>query len=80
MNQTITIPKTVFQNLIERINKLESAVFGKKKEQFPDEYVVLSERAKKRYKKMDEDFKKGRNVYSFTDADDALKFLLSDKR
>lgn len=80
MNQTITLPKTVFENLIERINRLESVVFGKKKEKFPDEYVVLSDRAKKRYKKMDKDFKKGKNVYSFDNSDDALQFLLSDKR
>jgi len=30
MNQTITLPKSVFEELIERITRLEAAVFGKK--------------------------------------------------
>ncbi len=80
MVQTITLPKTVIENLLNRINRLESAVFGEKKGQFPSEYVKLSPKAKSRYKKMEEDFKKGRNVYRFDNSEDALKFLLSDKR
>jgi hypothetical protein len=30
MSQTITLPKSVFEELIERLNRLEAAVFGKK--------------------------------------------------
>jgi hypothetical protein len=30
MSQTITLPKSVFEELIERITRLEAAVFGKK--------------------------------------------------
>ena len=77
MSQTVSIPKTVFENLVERINKLEAVVFGKKKEKFPDEYVVLSKRAEKRYKKMDEAFKKGRNFYVADDVNTLLKELKS---
>lgn len=62
MNQSITLPKTVFEELVGRIKRLESVVFAKNQKQFPDEKVILSQRAKRRYKKMDEDFKKGRNI------------------
>ena len=75
MNQTIAVPKSVFQNLVERINKLESVVLGKKKGRFPAEYVVVSEKAKKRYKKMDEDFKKGRNFKSFNSTEEFFRDL-----
>ena len=77
MSQTITIPKTIFAELINRLNRLEAAVFGKKKGQFPVEYVVLSERAKKRYKRMGEDFKKGRNFYVADNVEGLLKELKS---
>jgi len=79
MSQTITIPKSVFEDLIERLNRLEAVVFGKKQE-IKEEYVKLSPAAKKRYKKMEEDIKKGRNIYTFDDPETALKFLVSDKR
>lgn len=80
MTQIISLPQPVFEELVGRIRRLESAVFGKKKEQFPAEYVKLSLCAKKRYQKIDEDIKKGKNIYSFNNPDDALSFLLSDKR
>lgn len=60
--------------MLDRIGRLESAVFGKK-EQFPAEYVKLSPRAKKRYKKMEEDFKKGKNFYVAESMEDLLKEL-----
>ncbi len=74
MSQTITLPKTAFENLLDRIGRLESAVFGKK-EQFPAEYVKLTPRAKKRYKKMEEDFKKGRNFYVAESTEEFFKQL-----
>jgi len=79
MSQTITLPKSVFEKLVERLNRLETAVFGKK-EKAKEEYVKPSPAAKRRYKKMEEDIKKGRNIYTFDDPETALKFLLSDKR
>jgi hypothetical protein len=79
MSQTITLPKSVFEELIERLNRLEAAVFGKK-EKIKEEYVKLSPKAKRRYKKMEEDIKKGKNIYTFNDPETALKFLFSDKR
>lgn len=63
MSQTISLSKPVFEELIHRIRRLESVVFGGEKKQFPDEYVKLSPRAKKRYQRMEEDFKKGKNFY-----------------
>lgn len=78
MNQIISLPKTIFEQLIERINRLEKAVFGKKKQR-KAEYVSLSIKAKKRYKKIEEDLKIGKNIYSFDNAEDGLKFLISDK-
>lgn len=80
MTQIISLPQPVFEELVSRIRRLESVVFGKKKEQFPAEYVRLSPRAKKRYQKMDKDIIKGKNIYSFDNPDDALSFLVSDKR
>ncbi len=80
MNQTISLPKSVFEEFVTRLNRLETIVFGKSQSQKTDEYVKLSPAAKRRYKKMDEDFKNGKNIYTFNDKDDGLKFLLSDKR
>ena len=79
MSQTISLPKSAFENLLERISRLETVVFGKKKKEYSD-YIKLTPAAKKRYKKMDEDIKKGKNIYTFDNSDDALQFLLSDKR
>ncbi len=79
MNQTISLPKSVFEELVTRLNRLETIVFGKKQSQGTDEYIKLSPAAKRRYKKMDEDIKNGKNIYTFNDKDDGLKFLLSDK-
>ncbi len=39
------------------------------------EYVRLSPGAKKRYAKMTEDFRKGRNIRSFDNIDDMMKYL-----
>lgn len=80
MNQTISLPKSVFEELVTRLNRLEAIVFGKKHSQVTDEDIKLSSAAKKRYKKMDEDIKNGKNIYAFNDEDSALKFLLSDKK
>jgi len=81
MNQTISLPASALEELLNRIGKLESIVFGKKKTMGKfEEKIVLSERAKKRYKKMDEDLKQGKNIYAHKDSDKALRFLLSDKR
>jgi hypothetical protein len=74
MSQTITLPKSVFEELIERITRLEAAVFGKK-EKIKEEYVKLSPAAKKRYKKMEEDIKKGKNIYIATSTEDFFKQL-----
>ncbi len=43
----------------------------------PAEYIKLSPAAKKRYAKMTEDFKKGRNIYQAKDVDDLLRQLNS---
>ncbi len=40
-----------------------------------EEIVYLSSKAEKRYAKMDEDIKKGKNVYTAKDVDDFLKQL-----
>lgn len=80
MNQTISLPKSVFEELVTRLNRLETIVFGKKQSETADEYIKLSPVAKRRYKKIDEDIKNGKNIYTFNDKDDGLKFLLSDKR
>jgi len=63
MNQTISLPKSVFEELVARLNRLETIVFGKSQSKTTDEYIKLSPAAKKRYKKMDEDFKNGKNIY-----------------
>ena len=80
MNQTISLPKSVFEELVTRINRLEVIVLGKKQSKTADEYIKLSSTAKRRYKKMDEDIKNGKNIYAFNDENSALKFLLSDKK
>ncbi len=80
MNQTISLPASALEELLNRIGRLESIVFGKKTIDKFEEKIVLSERAKKRYKKMDEDLKQGKNIYVHKDSDEALRFLLSDKR
>ena len=80
MNQTISLPKSVFEELVTRLNRLETIVFGKKQSQVADEYIKLSPAAKRRYQKIDEDIKNGKNIYTFSDKDSALRFLLSDKR
>ncbi len=80
MNQTISLPASALEELLNRIGRLESIVFGKKTMDKFEEKIVLSERAKKRYKKMDEDLKQGKNIYAHKDSDEALRFLLSDKR
>lgn len=80
MSNAITLPKSVFNDLINRINMLEMAVFGGKSRELPAENITLTHRAKNRYVKMKEDSKKGKNFYSFDNPDKALDFLLSDKR
>ena len=79
MSQTISLPKTVFENLVERLNRLEAAVFSKKATTI-DEKIALTPTAKRRYKKMEKDIKQGKNIYAFDDSKSALKFLVSDKR
>lgn len=80
MNQTISLPASALEELLNRIGRLESVVFGKKIMDKFEEKIVVSERAKKRYKKMDEDLKQGKNIYAYKNSDEALRFLLSDKR
>lgn len=80
MNQTISLPKSVLEELVTRLNRLETIIFGKQQSQTADEFIKLSPAAKKRYKNIDEDIKNGKNIYAFNDKDDGLKFLLSDKR
>lgn len=47
---------------------------------FKEEKVVhLSKKNEKRYLKMDEDFKKGRNIYTATSVDDLMKQLHEHK-
>lgn len=41
----------------------------------PSEYVKLSPRAKKRYKKMEQDFKFGRNIYTAKSIDEMIRQL-----
>ena len=79
MNQTISLPKSVFEELVTRLNRLETIVFGKNKVKGRMNTSNSSPAAKRRYKKMDEDIKNGKNIYTFNDKDDGLKFLLSDK-
>jgi len=74
MSQTITISKSVFEELIERINPLEAVVFGKK-EKVKEEYVKLLPTVKRRYKKMEEDIKKGRNIYIAKSTEEFFKQL-----
>ena len=57
MNQTISLPKSAFEELVTRLNRLETIVFGKKQGQVTNEDIKLSSAAKKRYKKMDEEIK-----------------------
>lgn len=40
-----------------------------------EEEVQLSERAEKRYLKIEEDFRKGKNIYTAKDVDDLMKQL-----
>lgn len=80
MNQTISLPASALEELLNRIGRLESIVFGKKTMDKFEEKIVLSERAKKRYKKINEDLKQGKNIYAHKDSNEALRFLLSDKR
>jgi hypothetical protein len=72
MNQTITLPKSVFEQLVVRLNRLEAMVFGKN--------IPLSSAAKKRYEKIDTDIAQGKNIHTFDNGDKALTFLLADKR
>ncbi len=43
----------------------------------PSEYIKLSPKAKKRYAKMTEDFRKGKNIKSFDSMEDLIKDLHS---
>lgn len=43
----------------------------------PSEYIKLSSPAKKRYDKMTEDFRKGKNIKSFNNVDDLIRDLHS---
>lgn len=79
MSQTITIPKSTFDEILKRLYRLEEIVFGKKITT-DKEYVKLSKKAKLRYKKIEEDLKKGKNLYTFNDGDEAINFLLQDKK
>lgn len=40
-----------------------------------EETITLSSKAEKRYAKLDEDFKKGRNIYKAKNVDDLMKQL-----
>ncbi|MDO8741808.1 MAG: hypothetical protein Q7J11_01540 [Candidatus Roizmanbacteria bacterium] len=80
MNQTISLPASALEELLNRIGRLELIVFGKKTMDKFEDKIVLSERAKKRYKKMDKDLKQEKNIYAYKDSNEALRFLLSDKR
>ena len=80
MSQTILLPKSVFEELVTRLNRLETIVFGKNQSQVADEYIKLSPAAKRRYEKINEDIKNNKNIYAFNNENSALKFLLSDKR
>lgn len=44
-------------------------------EVMPAEYIKLSPAAKKRYAKMSEDFRIGRNIKGFDNIDDLMKYL-----
>lgn len=75
MNQTISLPKSVFEELVTRLNRLETFVFGKNINHNMDEYIKLSPAAKRRYKKMDEDFKNGKNIYVANSTEEFFKQL-----
>lgn len=70
MSNTITISKTEFEKLIERIKTLESFVFGKghvkkiKNIKTPDEILTPRQEAilQKKYEKAKADFAKGEGV------------------
>ncbi|GAB4219878.1 MAG: hypothetical protein Fur009_7990 [Candidatus Microgenomates bacterium] len=79
MGQTITLPKSTFDEILKRLYRLEEIVFGKKIDS-EKEYIRLSKKAKLRYKKMNEDIKKGENIYTFNDSDEAINFLLQDEK
>jgi len=82
---TISLPKEVaekidtetrekgFATRSEFIRSLIRRYFGGEKE----EIIHLSPAAEKRYAKMDEDFRTGKNVYEAKDVDDLIRQLES---
>lgn len=70
MSSTVTISKTEFEKLLERIKTLESFVFGKRKvaraknAKTPDEILTPRQEAilQKKYDKAKADFAKGEGV------------------
>ena len=93
MSNSATIEITVNSRLLKEGEKkasilgyssvaqmLQSFLTKVVKEPIPDEYVRLSPNAKKRWEKIDADIKAGRNIYEFSDPEEALRFLHSSKR
>jgi len=75
------LPKSVLDQLVTRLNRLEAIVFGKNKSQGTNpQDIILSSKAKKRYEKIDRDITQGKNIHTFDDGESALTFLLADKR
>lgn len=84
MSQTVTITKTEFEKLLERIKTLEFFVFGKgqavrsKKSKTPDEILTRRQEAilQKKYEKAKADFAKGEGIIS-DNVDELMDYLTS---
>jgi antitoxin component of RelBE/YafQ-DinJ toxin-antitoxin module len=73
--QGVTLAE-IIHSLLDKFTKREVSVSIERKD---EEVVFLSARAKRRYAKMDEDFRTGKNVYTAKDADDLFRQLRSNK-
>ena len=66
MTQTLALEKTLIEEILARLENIENLL----NELLQGEIVTLSPTAKKRFKKIEEDIKKGANLYeakSFTE-------------
>lgn len=75
MARTVTIPRTLLDELLIRISRLEKAVFKKAHVVQKEPTVQLSARAEKRYAKMEDDFRQGKNISTAYSVDELLKQL-----
>lgn len=60
--------------------KIEARLVTTKKEHIPPEHIKLGQKASKRWARIIKEADRGKNMYYFDDANQALEFLLSEDR